>query len=110
MRLNKSAIDSLPLPVPVPPATRAQAFHRDDLLKGFAVRITATGARSFIVETKINGKTRRATLGKYPNLTVERARKLAQERLGMIAAGRDPEAEKREAQAVGVSLGQAFDA
>lgn len=110
MRLNKSTVDTLPAPVPVPPATRAQAFHRDDLLKGFAVRITETGARSFIVETKVNGKTRRATLGKYPNLTVEQARKLAQERLGMIASGRDPEAEKREAQAVGVTLGQAFDA
>lgn len=110
MRLNKTTVDTLPLPASTPPATRAQAFHRDDLLKGFAVRITETGARSFIVETKVNGKTRRATLGKYPNLTVDQARKLAQERLGLIAAGRDPEAEKREATAVGVTLGQAFDA
>ncbi len=110
MRLSKSTVDRLQPPVPAPPATRAQAFHRDDLLKGFAVRITETGARSFIVETKVNGKTRRATLGKYPNLTVEQARKLAQERLGIIASGRDPEAEKREAQAAGVTLGQAFDA
>lgn len=66
MRLNKSTVDTLPLTVPVPPATQSQAFHRDDLLTGFAVRITETGARAFIVETKANGKTRRATLGKTP--------------------------------------------
>lgn len=50
MRLNKSVVDSLPLPVLVPPATHAQAFHRDDFLKGFAVRITTTGARCYLLE------------------------------------------------------------
>ena len=109
MRLTKSSVDNLPSPVPIPPAKHAQAFYRDDQLIGFAVRITETGACAFIVETKVNGKTRRKTLGRYPNLTVEQARKLAQKRLGMIAAGRDPEAEKKESQAIGVTLAQAFE-
>lgn len=108
MRLTKSSVDNLQSPVPIPPAKHAQAFYRDDQLIGFAVRITETGACAFIVETKVNGKTRRKTLGRYPNLTVEQARKLAQKRLGMIAAGRDPEAEKKESQAVSVTLAQAF--
>ena len=86
------------------------SLHRSICSRGSLCASPRPGARSFIVETKVNGKTRRAALGKYPNLTVEQARKLAQEPLGLIASGCDPEAEKREAQAVGVTLGQAFDA
>lgn len=104
MRLNKTAVVRLK-----PPAT-GQAFYRDDELKGFAVRITSTGQRSFVVETRVNRKSRRVTLGKYPNLTVEQARKLAKERLGQIAAGRDPEGEAREARARAITLAEAFDA
>lgn len=110
MRINKTSIDKLETPTPVPPAVQAQAFYRDDLLKGFAVRVTETGVKSFIVETRVNGRTRRATLGKYPALTAEHARKLAAERLGAIASGRDPDAEKREAMARAVTLAEAFDA
>ncbi len=108
MRLTKTAVDRLTSPIPTPPATKAQAFHRDDTLKGFAVRITSSGAKSFIVETRVNGKVRRSTLGKYPALTVEQARRQAQQLLGKIASGADPLAEKREAEARAVTLAEAF--
>lgn len=64
-------------------------------MKGFALRITSGGVKSFIVETRINGKVKRVTLGKYGNLTVEEARKQAKSLLGSVARGDDPIAEKK---------------
>ena len=94
MRLTKSNVDKIE-----PPKDRDQAFYRDDQLKGFAVRVTASGIKSFVVEKLINHKVRRITLGRYGELTVEQARKEAQKLLGKIATGADPIAEKQAAKA-----------
>lgn len=102
-KITKSRVDNLP-----PPAT-GQAFLRDTELKGFAVRITASGIKSFVVEKRIAGRTRRYTLAKYPELTVEQARKEAQTHLGRIAKGENP-AQDRQQQRLGcITLQQAFE-
>lgn len=103
MRLTKTVLDHLP-----PPST-GQAFYRDDILKGFAVRVTANGAKSFVVETRIQGRVRRKTLGAYGVLTVEQARKRAQKFLGDVAHGLDPLAQAREAEARAVTLRVVFE-
>jgi integrase len=72
-----------------------QVFLRDDELRGFAVRITP-GSKSFIVEREIHGRVRRMTLGRYGVLTVEQARDKAREKIGEIAAGKDPVEEQRQ--------------
>ncbi len=110
MKLTKTVVDHLPPPLAVPPATSAQAFYRDDTLKGFALRVSTRGRKTFIVEKRIHGKVRRLTLGSYPALTVEQARKEAQKLLGKIAAGIDPVAEKRSRKASAMSLQDVFDA
>lgn len=105
MRINKTLVDSVPIP------TDKQAFYRDDLLKGFALRVTPKGAKSFVVEVRVGGKPRRQTIGQYgPLLTVEQARKKAQRYLGQVADGLDPVAEERAEQARNVTLGEAFEA
>ena len=63
LRLIKSVIDKLE---PIP--GKDQSFYRDESLKGFALRITNSGMKSFVVETRINGKVKRVTLGKYGNI------------------------------------------
>ena len=68
-----------------------------------------SGAKSFVVEKRINGIGRRKTLGRYGVLTVEQARKEAQKFLGKVATGIDPIAEKRDREAKGVTLGEAFE-
>jgi integrase len=103
MRLTKTAVDQAALP------GTGQVFYRDDLLKGFALRVTSGGAKSFIVEKRINGKVKRKTLGRYGELTVEQARKEAQKFLGEVATGRDPITEKKEARIKGVTLKEAFE-
>lgn len=104
MKLTKSALDRM-----APPAS-GQVFVRDDHLKGFGVRLTSGGAKSFIVEKRIHGRVRRQTVGRYGELTVEQARKEAQKLLGRIASGVDPIAERREAQAQSVTLAEVFEA
>jgi integrase len=104
MHLTKSAIAKLPLP------SEGQAFYRDDALKGLAVRVTAGGTKSFILEKLIKRKVRRATLGRCNEISVETARRLAQKMLGQIADGRDPLAERKRDEAVAVTLKEAFAA
>ena len=102
-KITKSYVDRLSTP------ETGQAFVRDSELKGFAVRITSTGAKSFILEKRIDGKVKRLTLGRYPELTVEQARKEAHKLLGQIAVGRNPPAEKKSEALQGITLQQAFD-
>ena len=101
-KLTKRVVDRL-----VPPRS-GQAFIRDTELKGFGLRITAGGAKTFIVEKRIRGKVRRLKVGRYGELTVEAARKRAQGLLGEIATGNDPVAEKKVAQALSVTLSEVF--
>lgn len=102
-KITKSYVDKLSTPA------TGQAFVRDMELKGFAVRITSTGAKSFILEKRIDGKVKRVTLGRYPELTVEQARKEAHKLLGHIATGRNPIAEKKQEVLKSTTLKQAFD-
>jgi hypothetical protein len=60
MKLTKSNIETK---VKVP-TDKDQVFYRDDELKGFALRVTASGTMSFVVEKVVNNRVKRITLGK----------------------------------------------
>lgn len=77
-------------------------------MKGFGVRVTSGGTKAFFIEKMVNNKLRRLTIGHYPHLTVEQARKEAQKLLGQIAVGIDPVAEKKERKAKSVTLYEVF--
>lgn len=57
---------------------------------GFGIRITASGARAFILNYRFEGQERRITIGKYPTWTVAAARKKAEELRKGIDNGQDP--------------------
>lgn len=105
MKITKAIVDKAPLPT----EGKNQVFYRDDQLKGFALRVTANGAKSFVVETTIGNKVRRMTLGSYGKLTAEEARAEAKKILGKIASGIDPIAERKRAKAKSVTLQEVFD-
>jgi len=90
-------------------ADKDQVFYRDKELKGFALRVTSAGTKSFVVEKIIGKKVRRITLGKYGPLTAESARKEAQKLLGQIAGGKDPIAEKQATKIREVTVKEVFD-
>ena len=92
------------------PPEKGQRFIRDNKLSGFALRITSTGAKSWIVEAAVRGQknAKRRTIGRYPAVKADRARKLAIQELGRFAEGKDTLAEERTERAVSLSLGDVF--
>jgi integrase len=102
VKLTKSTIDKVESP------KSGQTFLRDSIINGFALRITAQ-SKAFVVEKRIDGKSKRITLGRYPEMTTEQARIEAQKFLGMIASGVDPVSEQQKQQLSGVTLAEAFE-
>ena len=88
--------------------TIAQAIYRDDELRGFAIRVTPQ-SKSFIVERRINKINKRITIGKYPDLSVEAARKLARVMIGEMASGNDPRSGKPVGSSSGVTLREVLE-
>jgi integrase len=66
----------------------------DDLLSGFAIRCTPSGAKIFIVQAWAAGKKRRVTIGTYPEMKVTEARNQARPVLDDLRAGKNPIVEK----------------
>ncbi len=109
MKITKSVVDKLQIPVITETGKTAQKRYYDDAMKGFGVRVTSGGTKAFFVEKLIKKKLCRITIGRYPELTVEMARRDAQKLLGQIAMGIDPVAEKRTAQMREVTLNEVFN-
>lgn len=102
MKLTKSVVEGLPAPA------LGYTLQWDGELKGFGVRITARGVKTFVLQRRVNGKERRITIGRLGPLTAEQARREATKLLGAIATGRDPVAERKQARIEAVTLGEAF--
>jgi integrase len=98
MKLTKSVVEKLM------PSSKGAALIWDEELAGFGLRLTHSGVRSYIVQARVNGRTRRETLGRHGVLTAEEARKKARRALGRMADGVDPSAEKKRGRALSVTL------
>jgi integrase len=66
--------------------------------RGLYLILQKSGARSWGVRYRHRGLTRKLTLGRYPEIGLKVARKLAIQALGQVAAGADPASEKRDAR------------
>lgn len=98
MKITNATVRNL-----APPETGYQ-LEWDSELRGFGVRVTAAGAKSYVAQAKVNGKTRRVTLGRHGVITADQARRDAKTELGRMAGGTDPSDEKRREKALSVSL------
>src|ERR1700730_10020081 len=73
-----------------------RTIYWDDLA-GFGLMVTKRGARSFVVQYRANGDSRRVTLDAV--LSLDEARRAARGILGEVAKGGDPVAAERAARA-----------
>lgn len=65
--------------------------YRDTIVNGLVLRVGASGVKSFCISRKRNGKFIRATLERFPDLTIENARAKALDMLGEVATnGKNP--------------------
>jgi len=103
IRLTKRVLDA------IQPST-TETFMWDADLRGFGVRVSPRGRKSFIVAYRMGGngsQARRQVLGVYGVLTVDEARDRARRILARVAEGIDPVAEAEAAKAAAKAATQA---
>ncbi|MFA8443453.1 tyrosine-type recombinase/integrase [Yoonia sp.] len=62
----------------------------DSEVNGFGVRVMPSGRKSYVVQYRNGGRTRRMVIGRHGTVTSDEARKEAIRRLGEVARGDDP--------------------
>ena len=80
------------------PDTRPREYA-DGGARGLYFVVQPSGGKSWALRYRHEGKSRKLTLGRWPELGLELARRIATERLGAAAQGHDPAGEKRAAKA-----------
>jgi len=86
-RLSKRSVDQAG-------PSEADYFLWDDELPGFGLRVFASGKRSYVVQYRAKGRSRRFTIGQHGIWTPETARKEAKVLLGRVAQGNNPAEER----------------
>ena len=100
-RLTKRAVDA------IRPGERDQ-FIWDDELRGFGVRVYPSGARTYLLQWKRDGRTRRLVLGTHGLITCEEARRRGAHQAGRDRKGHDP-ADERDARKRDLTLAELLD-
>ena len=87
---TKKVLDKLPLP---PVGKRVDYF--DTSTNHLTLRVSHVGTKAFVLYRKIDGVAERLTLGRYPTMTIDQARRMVAQHNGTIAVGQNPAEQKR---------------
>lgn len=118
-RPSKSAAVDLSAPVDLTagaierlrcPAGKSQAFMRDTKSPALRVRVTPTGAKSFVFEAKLSRETIRCTIGDVRAWSIEKARTEANRLRVLVDNGTDPREVQRQQAAIRAAQRAAADA
>src|SRR5262249_5149106 len=102
-KLNEEIVKSLP----VPETGNKVHYFPDAVLqgaqepRGFGVRITAGGVRSFVMNYRAAHRERRYTIGQWPDWSVLRAVKVARDLRQRVDRGEDPLDDRRKQKSAG---------
>ena len=66
---------------------KSRTDHFDAVQRGLGIRVAPSGLKSWFVMRRVDGKMKRITLGRYPEVTLAAARKKTADMLENIAAG-----------------------
>ena len=102
MKLSKRVVDGLK--GPPKDSGKTQILYYDSEIKGFGVRVTPGGKKTFFVRYRSGAKDRRMTIGPYGPITVDEAKNMAKKVIGSALEGADPGAEKTKARKKGPTL------
>ena len=94
MRLTERKIEKLS-----PEHGRKDRLVFDDAQRGLAVRVTASGGRTYLCQYTLHGHKWRVPLGACSAVSLSKAREAAAAVMGDVAKGRNPVAERKEAAA-----------
>jgi integrase len=84
LKFTKRALDALPN------AAIGVKYYYDLECRGLALSVGSTGRKSFLIYRKVNGVPRRISLGRYPDLPIEEARRRVAAAYGELAKGKNP--------------------
>ena len=105
LKLTKSNIDRV-----AKPGSKGDVLYWDVEPKGFGLRVTPTGKATFVVQgVVVGGKEARVTIGPYGVFTADQAREEAREHLRSMRKGVDPRKQRKEQEALTVTLGAVLD-
>lgn len=99
MKFTKTVIDNIPFA----DDGSKPAQYWDTELKGFGLRV-GKQTKAFFVQRDINAKTYIRKIGPYGIFTLDEARKVARQKLLMLAQGIDPEEVERQQKVRGMTL------
>jgi integrase len=94
-RITKRVVDTLSCPT-----GRDRIFLWDEELSGFGVAAFAGGKKSYFIQYRLHGRTRRFAIGAHGTLTPDEARSKARRDLAAVAKGQDPIDERRREREV----------
>jgi integrase len=94
MKLTERKIEKL-----APERGRKDRLFFDDVQRGLAVRVTATGGRNYLCQYSLHGHKWRVPLGACSAVALSKAREAAAAVMGDVAKGRNPAAERKDAAA-----------
>jgi integrase len=104
INFTKAAIDALPRP-----ATGKRDTYHDTKTNGLQLRVTPAGVKTYSLYRRVkNGKAERVTLGGYPDMTVEQARREAARLNALLLQGISPSSDVRSLKTE-TTLQQLFD-
>ncbi len=92
----------------LPPPEQGREYWYDAGCPNLALCITHTGERTFYRSGRVHGRYVRLLLGKFPAITVDKARELCTTAAARIAEGQDPH-EARKLAREEATLGELFD-
>src|SRR6478609_7543146 len=98
MKLTKTLIDKTPAP------ESGETILWDSEVRGYGLRVSRGGKKSFFVAGRVKGKSLQFTIGAYGTFTEHLARLKAQSILQGMRDGIDPRDVKRQDAALNVTL------
>lgn len=103
LNFTKRALEAI-----LPATTRT--YYLDTKVDGLVLVVQPSGTKSFqVYKRPRHGRPVRHTLGRFPDMSVKRARQLAYDRLAEMVEGVDPNAARRTAARHEITLDKAFN-